>query len=308
VQGTELEAGCFAARPPSLPVWTQWSVVPGGGTTDRAPAVAMDASANLHLLAKGINDLGIYMNNMSGTTRDWTGWAEVPPGGLTTNHALALALHDQVLYAFAVRDDGAVMYKRLFIGSGDLLNEPWTEVPGGGRTDAAVAATTSNGRLVLSVKGIHQQIYLNELAPGGRSWSGWVVIPGDGRTNTAPALASFQDELYVFIRQLTSGRIRTNVRAADAAWTDWVELPGNVTSDAPAAAVAASGQLHVFAKGVDRVPYWNVSSDTGTWSLWQAMPSGGNTDAAMAATAIENRLYLFGQGIDDRQIYMRYTN
>ena len=109
---------------------------------------------------------------------------EVPPGGLTTKHALAMALHDNVLYAFAVRDDGAILFKRLYIGSGNLLDEPWTEVPGGGHTDTAVSATTSNGRLVLAAKGIQsRQVYLNELAPGGRSWSGWVAIPGGGQTN-----------------------------------------------------------------------------------------------------------------------------
>jgi hypothetical protein len=310
VQGTELEAGCFAARPPSLPGWTQWTMIPGGGTTDRAPAACVDASGNLHLLAKGITNPRVYMNNMWGTTRVWTGWAEVPPSGLTTSHALAMALHDNVLYAFAVRDDGAILYKRLFVGGGGLLNEPWTEVTGGGRTGAAVSAITSNGRLVLSAKGIlDQQVYLNELSPGGRSWSGWYLVPGGRQTNTSPAVASFQDELYVLIKDLASGRILTKVRSADGDWTDWAELAGAGNTDTQVAAVAAGGQLYVFAKGVnDRAPYWNVASNTGTWSLWQALPNGGTTDTALAATAIGNQLYLFAKGIGDSQIYMRYTN
>jgi hypothetical protein len=310
VQGTELEAGCFAARPPSLPGWSPWAVIPGGATIDRPPVACGDASGNLHLLTKGINDSRVYMNNMWGSSQVWTGWMEVPPGGLTTNHALAMALHDNVLYAFAVRSDGAILFKRLYIGRGNLLDEPWSEVPGGGHTDTAVSATTSNGRLVLAAKGIQsRQVYLNELAPGGRSWSGWVTVPGGGQTNVSPAMASFQDELYVLIKDLGSARVLTKVRSADGDWTDIVELPGTVSTDAPLAAVAAAGELSVFAKSAtDGAPFWNVSSDTGTWSRWQAMPSGGNTDAALAASAIGNRLYLFAKGVTDRQIYMRFTN
>jgi TIR domain len=295
--------------PPSLPAWANWSVVPGGRTTDRAPAAATDFSGNLHLLVKGIGDSRIYINNMWGVTREWTGWEEVPPGGLTTNHALAAAMLDRVLYAFAVRDDGAIMYKHLYEGSGPLLNNPWTEVPGGARTDAAVAATTANGRLVLSGKGIQdQQIYLNELAPGGRSWSGWYVVPGGRRTDAGPGLAAFQDKLYVLIKEPASGHILTKVRTPDGDWSDWTQIPGGGVTDVSIAAVSASEELYLFIKGVnDRAPYWNVASDTGTWSLWQAIPNGGTTDEAYAATSIGGRLYLFGKGIDDHQLYMRYT-
>jgi hypothetical protein len=310
VQGTELEAACFAARPPSLPNWTPWAVIPGGATTDQPPVACADSSGNLHLLIRGVNDSRIYMNNMWGSTQVWTGWMEVPPGGQTTNQALALALHDNVLYAFAVRDDHAILFKRLYIGSGNLLDEPWTEVPGGGHTDTAVSAATANGRLVLAAKGIQsRQVYLNELAPGGRSWSGWVAMPGGAQTNVSPALASFQDELYVLIKDLGSARVLTKVRSANDDWTDLVELPGTVSTDASPTAVAAAGQLSVFAKGAtDGAPFWNVSSDTGTWSRWQTMPNSGASDIALAASAIGNRLYLFAKGTTDRQIYMRFTN
>jgi hypothetical protein len=304
VQGTELEAGCFAVQPPFLATWTNWSVVPGGATTDHSPAVVADTSGNLHLLVKGINDRRIYMNNMWGATQVWTGWAEVPPGALTTNHALAAAMHNTVLYAFAIRDDGAIVYTRLFDGGG-----PWTEVPGGARTDAAVAATTANGRLVLATKDVQdKQIYLNELAPGARSWSGWYVVPGGVRTDTSPGLAAFQDELYVLARDPNSGHILTKVRTPDGDWSDWAQIPGSGVTDASIAAVSVSDQLYLFLKGVDdRAPYWNVASDTGTWSLWQAIPNGGATDVGLAATSIGNQVYLFAKGIDDHQLYMRYT-
>lgn len=310
VQGTELEAGCFAALSPSLPNLTPWKAVPGGGTTDRAPAVAVDAAGTLHLLTKDIGSRRVYINHMFSTTRTWGGRTEVPPGGLVTNHAPAMALHNQVLYAFAVRDDGAILSKRLFEKGSGLLSGPWTEVTGAGRTDTAVAAATANGRLVLAMKGVQdQKIYLNELAPGGRSWSGWVLVPGSGTTDMSPALASFQDELYLLIKGRTSGHILTKVRTPDGDWTDWVELPGTAVTDAPVAAVADLYQLYVLSKGADdRAPRWNVASETGTWSGWQALPDGGTTDTGLAATVIGNQLYLFMKGIGDKQIYMRYTN
>lgn len=307
-QGTELEAGCFASLPPSLPKWTDWSPLPGGATTDRAPAVAVDHSGNLHLLIKGVNQRRVHMNNMWGTTQAWTGWAEVP-GGITTNHALATTLHNQVLYAFAVRDDGAILQKRLYDGNQDLLASSWMEVPGAFRTDTNVAAIVANGRLILAAKGSDNRlISLNELAPGGRHWSGWKSVPNSPQTDVAPALVAFQDELYVCIKDLSS-HLLTKVRSADDDWTEWAEIPGPATSDAPIAAATAIGQLYLFMKGIgDHAPYLNVVSTTGTWSRWQALPTGGTTDTALAATAIKERIYLFAKGIDNKQISMRYTN
>jgi hypothetical protein len=309
VQGTEFEAGCFAARPPSMPTWTTWAAVPGGGTTDVAPAAGVDQAGNLHLLAKGINDRRVYMNGMWGTTLVWSGWAEVPPGGFTTAHSLAVALHDTVLYAFAIRDDGAIMFKRLFVDTGGLLTDPWAEVPGGGRTDAAVSAAVVNGRLVLAAKGIQdQQIYLNELSPAGRVWSGWSAVPGGGQTDRTPAVQGFQDELYVIIKGLSTQRILVKVRTADGDWTDWSPLPGGGSTDTKIAPLAVRGQLYLFGKGInDNRPYLNAASDTGTWGGWQPFPAGGTTDVNLSATAIGSRIFLFAKGINDRQIYVSHT-
>jgi hypothetical protein len=220
-----------------------------------------------------------------------------------------MALHNNTLYAFLVDGTGLVFYKRLFLGSGSILNEPWEVVPGIALTDVKVAATMSNGRLILCAKGIgDQQIYLNELAPGGRSWSGWSLVPGKGYTNSSPALAAFQDELYLFIRNIISGHILTKVRLTDGDWTDWAELPGWIVTHTPVAATVSANQLLVFLTNADEsAHYVNVSSDTGTWSRWQPLPNSFVTDALLAATSIGASLYLFARGIDDYQIYMRST-
>jgi hypothetical protein len=118
-QATELEGGDFAQRAPVLPLWTPWSRVPGGGTTDVQPNASIDQSDTLNnqlrLFAKGINDRRVYTQSMSGNNETWSGsWMEVPPGGLTTQHSLGSAFHENDVLIFCVRDDGRVMHKRIF--------------------------------------------------------------------------------------------------------------------------------------------------------------------------------------------------
>jgi len=310
LQRTELEHADFAQRAPSLPGWTDWSVVPGGVTTDAKPNACVDSSGNLHLFVKGSNDRLIYMQSMSGNTEVWTGWVEITPIGQTTHHSLASALHENSLHVFAVRDDGHIVHKRVFIGAGALTNEPWIEVPGGFVTDAAVSAAVATGRLVLCAKGTDNQLYINELACGGRSWGDWSLAPGGGHTDANPTVVNFQDELYLFIKGLTSRRILTTVRSADGNhWSEWAELPGAGRTDAGIAAVSATnGQCYLAIKNLGNTPSINIASNTGTWSHWNDLPNPGTTDVALAAAAIGSRVYLFAKGINDQQLYMRRTS
>ena len=306
VQRTELEHADFAVRSPTLRPWTDWNAVPGGGTTDAKPNACIDFSGNLHLFVKGINDRRIYMQSMWGATETWTGWVEVPPTGQTTYHSLGSALHETSLHLFAVRDDGHIVHKRVFVGTGPLTTEPWAEVPGGFVTDAAVSAAVATGRLVLCAKGTDKQLYITELAAGGRSWSGWSLVPGGGHTDASPTVVNFQDELYLFIKGLTSERVLAMARFADGnGWSEWAELPGAGRTDTGIAAVSANGQCYVTVKGLSNAPWINIASSTGTWSGWNELPNPGTTDVALGATAIGQRVYLFAKGINDRQLYMR---
>jgi hypothetical protein len=308
LQNTELESGDFAVRAPLRSAWTDWSEVPDGGSTDARPDARVDASGNLHLFVKGILTRGVYMQSMSGSDEAWTSWVEVPPGGLTTNHAIASALHEQNLHLFAVRDDGRIMQKRAFIGWGPLSNEPWVEVPGGMVTDCAVSAAVGTGRLVLCAKGTDNQLRINELAVGGRSWSGWALVPGGGHTNASPALVAFQDELYVIIKGLTSNKILVQARSAEGdTWTPWAELPGAITTDASVAAATANNQCYVFVKGPDSTPHLNIASDSGSWSGWGQLPNPGSTNVALSTAAIGSRVYLFAKGVNDNALYVRRT-
>ncbi|MGE0127724.1 MAG: hypothetical protein AB7U82_06570 [Blastocatellales bacterium] len=329
-QGTELEAGGFTVKSPKIPNWTDWQLVPGGFTTDQAPAAANDAFGQVVLFTKGLSDREIYLNSTrerdqqltpdsSGSPgfrpedplgdREWRGWRR-DPASLTTSHALACARHNSRMYAFAVQPDGRILHKYSMPDETELTVQPWEEVPGGLLTNTGCACATVNGRLVLCAVSADRGIYLNELAPGGRYWSGWYAIPGGGSTNVTPTIVSFQDELYVFIKGLTSGRILLKARTVDGDWGPWAEVPGAGRTDAPITAVATKGQLFLFIKGLDQRPYVNVASETGVWSGWHVLPNSGATDTALAATALGtggDRVVLFAKGIDDRRLYVRST-
>lgn len=319
VQGTELEAGCFAIKTPRIPNWSDWEAVPGGFTTDRAPAAAADATGDVVLFSKNQDNREVYLNSLEkglsqtnpgippdSVDPEWRGWRR-DLQRIVTPHSLACGLHNNRMYAFAVRTDGKIAHK-FYTGLEDEQTiQPWTDVPGGMLTNTNVACATANGRLVMCALGQDRNIFLNELAPGGRYWSGWYQLPGGGSTDITPAVASFQDELHVFIKGLTSKRILLKTRSADGVWSPWGEVPGPGLTDASITAVTTAGQLYVFVKGVDQKPWVNVASETGTWSGWNLLSNPGVTDTAVAPAAVGDKVYLFAKGVDDRQLYVRAT-
>jgi hypothetical protein len=324
VQGTELEAGCFAVKSPLIPNWSNWQAVPGNFTTDRAPAAAANLIGDVVLFGNGINDREVYQNRGrdrqqqiapggpqsippdSNGEREWRGWTR-DPARITTLHALACTEHNARVYAFAVRTDGRILHKFYNPDETELTIQPWEEVPGELQTNTAAASAVVNGRLVLCAISTDRRVFLNELAPGGRYWSGWYPIPGGGSTDVTPTVVSFQDELHVFIKGLTSKRILAKTRTADGVWGPWAEVPGEGRTDAPITAVVSQDRLYVFVKGTDRLPYVNVASETGTWSGWHVLPNPGATDTSLAPAAAGGRVYLFSKGLDDRQVYVRST-
>lgn len=312
IQGTELEAGCFTVNAPVLQPWTEWSLLPGTFRTDRAPTAAADVFGDLYVFNSNEANRRVYLNHMRRQDQVWEGWQEeesLPAEPLVTPHALSAAQHNANVYLFAVLNDGRIQYRNIV--SADLFTskQPWRDVPGGMLTNTAVASGVVNGRLVLCALGQNQGIYLNELQPGGRYWSGWYEIPGGGRTDMTPTVATFQDELYIFIKGLTSRRILVKARSVDGAWSPWAEVPGTARTDAPINAVTAHGQLYLFIKQPEtRAPWVNISSPTGTWSGWLPIPNGGSTDTALASATVDNQVYLFAKGIDDRRVYVRTTS
>ncbi|MBK7598405.1 MAG: hypothetical protein IPJ07_07720 [Acidobacteria bacterium] len=330
VQGTELEAGCFAVKQPRLPQWSAWEALPGSFITDRAPAAAPNFKGELVVFGTDQSNRELFINTLGAGAvlneailsdpdtsnrppdpvdpGDWDGW-QPEPGGVSTEYAPACTLHNNRLYAFTVGSDGGINHKYYTTedeqSPATFMDPGWEPVPGGMLTGTGVNCANVNGRLVVCVLSNDKKIFLNELAPGGRYWSGWYRVPGGGSTNVTPSVVSFQDELYVLIKGLSSNRILLKARSVDGNWTPWSELPGNGRTDAAVTSVAAGGQLYVFIKGTDRRQYLNVASETGTWSGWQALPDAKLSDIPVTSAATGDRLYVFSRSNQDQQLYVR---
>jgi hypothetical protein len=81
----------------------------------------------------------------------------------------------------------------------------WSEVPGGGETDVALAAHTAaipnsgNDRLFLFHTGLDGKSYYTTLDLGTKQWDAhWTEVPGGGTTILAPAVTGAGDVLYLF--------------------------------------------------------------------------------------------------------------
>jgi hypothetical protein len=287
--------------------WSGWSEVPGNGTTDVALSAACDGfDRPLYLVGKGINDQRIYLNTLtrSGNSDSWTGWAEVPPGGATTDTSPAAVTAALNLLIFVKGMDDHIYTND--------NQQDWREVPGNGTTDVSVDATASDD-LYLFAKGIDdQRIYVNRTSsvPGSPPWTGWSEVPGGETTDTGLAAAGGSPPLSIWLfRKGIDKRIYLNqFDLVSRVWSGWSEVPGGGTTDVALNALNQGAFIYLFAKGIDdqRI-YVKVFNDIQHhWNNWQEVPGGGTTDVSLASAfgPDQNRLFLFSKGIQDRRIYV----
>jgi hypothetical protein len=113
--------------------------------------------------------------------------------GLQTNVAPTLASWGNRTVAVVTGTDGRIFYDWWDLGGG---GHGWREVPGGGRTDAAPAASlVANGSYVfITVKGVDGNVYLNQGTVGG-GFVGWRWM--GFATGVAPAMATSNNRSVV---------------------------------------------------------------------------------------------------------------
>jgi hypothetical protein len=146
-----------------------WIEMPGGGSTDAAPAAALVGADNDYLFAavKGL-DGNVYLNQ--GTLGGaFVGWRQV---GFQTDAALGAASAGDTTVLVAKAADGRIFYTFWNLGQS---GSGWIEMPGGGSTDAAPAAAlvgADNDYLFAAVKGLDGNVYLNQGTLGG-AFVGW---------------------------------------------------------------------------------------------------------------------------------------
>jgi hypothetical protein len=130
----------------------------------------------------------------------------------------------------------------------------WAEIPGGGATPDAPAATVFNNTLYLFVRGTDNKIYLNRL---GSSWSGWSEVPGAGATPAAPAATVFSGKLYLFVPG-TDDRIYQN-QLNNTSWSGWSQVPGNGVTKTGVGADVYRNVLYLYAGGTNNHIFLNQS-------------------------------------------------
>lgn len=172
-----------------------------------------------------------------------------------------------------------------------FAQDSWSEVPGGGTTNAPLAAEifpdNNNIRLYLFMKGDNDHIYKNEMLISGQGakdiWYGWSEVPGGGTTDAALAAAYsyYNHYFYLFMKGMNNHIYLNNV-SANGKWSGWSEVPGGGTTNAPLAAECHDNP-YLFMKGMNNRIYLNKMDENGTWSGWSEVPGGGTTNAALAA-------------------------
>lgn len=245
----------------------------------------------------------------------WSGWSEVPGNG-TTNTALAgvrvSTSSGKENYLFARGLDDRV-YANWTSDFKTWSN--WSEVAGGGKTNAAIAAAEF-GRLYLFVKGLDGHVYVNSMATdtANKTWTGWSEVPGGGITDTALAATRYGSttvpRLHLFAKGTGEGNPWVNSTTDGKNWTGWRLVPGmntNLAVSARAGTTDGDGRMHlVCVNKQDNQIYENLSAKTDfelkSWSGWEPLPGGGQTGAPVVVAPYNLRLHYFVTGLD-RRIY-----
>ena len=330
-QSTELEAGCFAERPPALPAWNDWVSIPGTAATDRAPAAGFDAVGDLHVFVTGKGDHRIYVNSVAAPppalAASGSGWRELP-GGVTTPHALSVVRYGQDLFALAVRVDGAVVHRRLRLASqltrcNHCDDAPCTTAcpatamyrPSDGIVDfdnsicigcrACIAACSSDANPL-------SRVSLKSMA--GEAWTNepWAEVPGGRYTDTAVSAAAVNGKLVLAAKSIGDGHVYMNEMTSQKQWTGWRVVPGGGRTDAAPTVTGFQDELYVLIRELrSKQILAAVRLRNGAWSEWAELPGQRVAGAPVAALATGTRaasgrdeqLYVFATGAYDRAPY-----
>jgi hypothetical protein len=159
-----------------------------------------------------------------------SGWYEADPNG-STNHSPAMADYNgHIVSVIHASSDNSLWwnvdsgpYHRLgdIVGANEHIYHgamdangtfyPWTEVPGGGRTEFGAAVTTSpDGHITVVHTGTDGNIYSQRGIPGTGTWDGyWSQMPGT--TDTSPAVTYNQRNNDLDIGWRTQGNGQVEV-------------------------------------------------------------------------------------------------
>jgi hypothetical protein len=202
--------------------WSGWRELPG--MTTHAGVAVSGIGPGYQVFAVG-GDQKIYGNVgvVTPSSASWTGWTEVRGGALTASAPSVVRVEgsswkDERIYLFHRGLDNHIRGSIFTPGVATTIGtwSAWSEVPGGGLTDAGLGACWLFNHVALLAKGLDNRIYLNLLDLDRSAWSGWHAIGPD--LTSAPIAAiggsigntGFQT-LEIFTRGINEPAIYTDV-------------------------------------------------------------------------------------------------
>lgn len=176
--------------------WTGWIEVPGGGLSTHAPAATsfrgfkVGQQPELGLFIRA-TDGTIQVNKLIGTA--WTGWREVPGGGITTHGPAAIGFSPGPLVLSVRGLDGAVAKNVLDTSTGNWSG--WLSL--GGFVTAAPSAVATHDFVMLA-RGMGGKIYHRNYN------TGWKLFPNNlsGTSTAGPSGVFYGSAVQVFISGL----------------------------------------------------------------------------------------------------------
>jgi hypothetical protein len=300
-----------------------WSPVPGGLTTNLAPA-AITFNGSIFLFAVK-PDNSVWLNTLAACAGNWSGWVPFPLGG-ATDAAVAPVLVGGYLYVIRKGID-QIDQRLYFTWSSNGVNwanwQLWD--PGHPITPTfaptAIVMTNSNStpRLFVSVRDASGIIQIDNLSLG---WSGWSPL---GSTDFAPSLTKFasisftpgncpptefcpieseSDTLYLTVAWESANAPQKRIWVAKTTdgktWYRWylVEPTSGeafpTTPTAPASygygSFSGGPGLLVFVNAYGNSERFKESSDPSlapaSWEPWNLSPNGVAPDGAPSDAAL----------------------
>jgi hypothetical protein len=163
----------------------------------------------------------------------------------------------------------------------------WGEIPGGGSTPSAPAATVYNNGtldvLEVAVRGGDNRIYHNQFSPLTRAWSGWGEIPGGGATPSGPDMTVYGTHLQVVVRGTDDGLWLNGFDGVS--WTGWGPLTSlALTPDDPSVDVF-DNTLWVYTRDVENRIFRTIPVSEVPTDLEGDTGLAASSDAAAASLA-----------------------
>jgi len=297
-----------------------WSPVPGGFTTNVAPAAITWKNVVYLFGVKPDNSIQFNTLVSDGACGGvWTGWKSLPDDKKTDASVAPVIFAGSL---FLIRKD--IASRQLYItwtGDGtnwvawqlmDSSTDPQHAIQADSGPTAAsmVWPATKDQFLFVAIKDVGSNIRVKKYTYSTNTWSAFVAMGGSDLGPSATTVPTFtygppplncapsilclgplleSDTVYLVARDNSKNYIHVNKTVDGNTWSDWIYQvlpvgaePVPVANAAPSA-FGGDGNLLVFANVSGNFEGVKQSLDGAAWSSWTVLP-GSPSDVAVSAT------------------------